>query len=124
MSGEYEHIEARAVRVGDLIWNPYGGSQGLAEVTSEPRERPDGTIEFDCADGRTGRFFPHSQLRLRRAAMESRDAKREAERLAGDEARPDEETEQVAEVNEWGGRGPSASYAEWLAEGWDAEAGQ
>jgi hypothetical protein len=54
---EREHIEARDVRPGDVIWNPYGGARGHAEVASEARERPDGTIEFDCADG-PDRAFP------------------------------------------------------------------
>jgi len=70
-------IDARDVRPGDMIWNPYGGARGHAEVASEPRERPDGTIEFDCADGRTGHFRPQFRLRLNRAAMERRDAERE-----------------------------------------------
>ncbi len=75
---EREHIEARDVRPGDMIWNPYGGARGHAEVASEPRERPDGTVEFDCADGRTGHFRPQFRLRLDRAAMERRDAEMEA----------------------------------------------
>ncbi len=75
---EREHIEAGDVRPGDMIWNPYGGARGHAEVASEPRERPDGTVEFDCADGRTGHFRPQFRLRLDRAAMERRDAEMEA----------------------------------------------
>ena len=75
---EREHIEARDVRPGDMIWNPYGGARGHAEVASERRERPDGTVEFDCADGRTGHFRPQFRLRLDRAAMERRDAEMEA----------------------------------------------
>jgi hypothetical protein len=53
VSGEHEreHIAARDVRPGDVVWNAYGGARGRAEVTSEARERTDGTIEFDCADG-------------------------------------------------------------------------
>ena len=74
---ESHSIEASAVRPGDLIWNPYGGARGHAEVASEPRQRPDGSVEFDCADGRTGRFRPQFRLRLNRGAMDSRDAERE-----------------------------------------------
>ncbi len=117
-------IDARDVQPGDLIWNPYGGPRGHAEVASEARERPDGTVEFDCADGRTGHFRPQFRLRLDRAAMERRDAGAEAERLAGSDAGwPDEKTRQAAEADAWGGRGPSASYAEGLAEGREPEAG-
>jgi hypothetical protein len=76
-------IDARDVRPGDMIWNPYGGPRGHAEVTSEPRERPDGTIEFDCADGRTGHFGPQFRLRLDRAAMARRDA--DAQRSAAEQ---------------------------------------
>jgi len=75
---ESHSIGAREVRPGDVIWNPHGGSRGRAEVTSEPRERPDGTIEFDCADGRTGHFSPQFRLRLDREAMARRDAEKEA----------------------------------------------
>ena len=71
-------IDACDVQPGDLIWNPYGGARGRAEVTSEARERPDGTIEFDCADGRTGHFRPQFRLRLDREAMDRRDAEKEA----------------------------------------------
>ena len=85
MSGEpeREHVEARDVRPGMVVWNAYGGVRGRAEVTSEARERPDGTIEFDCADGRTGHFRPQFRLRLDRAAMARRDAEREAGQLDG-----------------------------------------
>ena len=65
---ESRGIDARDVRPGMLVWNPYGGDRGYAVVTSEPRGRPDGTIEFDVADGRTGHFFPQSRLRLIRDA--------------------------------------------------------
>jgi len=75
---ESRGIDARDVRPGDVIWNPHGGFRGRAEVTSEPRERPDGTVEFDCADGRTGHFFPQFRLRLDREAMARRDAERDA----------------------------------------------
>jgi hypothetical protein len=75
---ESRGIDARDVRPGDVVWNPYGGARGRGEVTSEARERADGTVEFDCADGRTGHFFPHSRLRLDRAAMARRDAERAA----------------------------------------------
>jgi len=75
---ESRGIEARDVRPGMLVWNQYGGSRGYAVVTSEPRERPDGTIEFDVADGRTGHFRPQSRLRLIRTAMASAEAEREA----------------------------------------------
>ncbi len=71
-------IDAGDVRPGDIVWNPYGGARGRAEVTTEARERPDGTIEFDCADGRTGHFRPQFRLRLDREAMDRRDAAREA----------------------------------------------
>jgi len=40
------------------VWNPYGGARGRAQVASAPRERPDGAIEFDTADGRTAVFSP------------------------------------------------------------------
>ena len=83
MSGDREQgsrsVEASAVRPGDRIWNPYGGPQGYAVVASEPRTRPDGTVEFDVTDGRTGHFRPQFRLRLNRSAMEQRDAEREAE---------------------------------------------
>ena len=46
--------------------------------------------------------------------------------LAGDAAQPDPEPDarwiQEAEADAWGGRGPSASYAEWVAEGREPEA--
>jgi hypothetical protein len=32
-----------------------------------------------------------------------------------------DEAEQLADAEAWGGRGPSASYAEWLAEGREFE---
>src|SRR6266542_5993398 len=121
---ESRGIAARDVQPGMIVWNPYGGARGRAEVASEARERPDGTIEFDCADGRTGHFRPQFRLRLDREAMDRRDAGAEAERLAGSDAGwPDEKTRQAAEADAWGGRGPSASYAEWLAEGREPEAG-
>jgi hypothetical protein len=52
------------------------------------------------------------------AARESRTATYEASRRRSAE-RPAER-----EADARGGRGPSASYAEWLAEGRDPEAGQ
>ncbi len=58
------------VRPGMVVQNPYGGAHGRAVVASEPRERPDGTIEFDTEDGRTGVFRPHFRLYLDRAATE------------------------------------------------------
>jgi hypothetical protein len=51
-------IRACDVRPGMVVWNPYGGARGRAQVASEPRERPDGAIEFDTADGRTAVFSP------------------------------------------------------------------
>ena len=71
-------IAARDVKPGDVIWNPYGGARGRAEVASEVRWLPDGTVEFDAADGRTGRFRPQFRLRLDTGAMARRDAEREA----------------------------------------------
>ncbi len=75
---ESRGIAARDVQPGMIVWNPYGGARGRAEVASEARERPDGTIEFDCADGRTGHFRPQFRLRLDREAMTRRDVEREA----------------------------------------------
>jgi hypothetical protein len=40
---ESHSIDARDVRPGDVVWNAYGGSRGRAEVTSEARERTDGS---------------------------------------------------------------------------------
>jgi hypothetical protein len=51
-------VRPRDVRPGMVVWNPYGGARGRAQVASEPRERPDGAIEFDTADGRTALFRP------------------------------------------------------------------
>ena len=51
-------VRPRDVRPGMVVWNPYGGARGRARVASEPRERPDGAIEFDTADGRTALFSP------------------------------------------------------------------
>jgi len=61
-------IRPGEVRPGMVVRNPYGGAHGRAVVASEPRERPDGTIEFDTEDGRTGVFRPHFRLHLDRAA--------------------------------------------------------
>jgi hypothetical protein len=81
---ESRWIEARDVRPGVIAWNPYGGPRGRLEVASEARERPDGAVEFDVADGRTGHFRPTFRLRLDRAAMERAEAERaEADQEAG-----------------------------------------
>jgi hypothetical protein len=73
-------IHARDVRPGMVVWNPYGGTRGRAEVTSEPRQRPDGAVEFDTADGRTGVFRPHFRLHVDRPATERLAAERAAQR--------------------------------------------
>jgi len=57
-------VRARDVRPGMVVWNPYGGARGRAQVAGEPRERPDGAIEFDTADGRTALFRPGFRLYL------------------------------------------------------------
>jgi hypothetical protein len=73
-------IHARDVQPGMVVWNPYGGARGRAEVASEPRRRPDGTIEFDTADGRTGVFRPDFHLHVDRSATERLAAERAAQR--------------------------------------------
>ncbi len=78
--GQDHSIRARDVRPGMVVWNPYGGARGRALVASEPRERPDGAVEFDTADGRTGVFRPHFRLHFDRAATERLAAERDAER--------------------------------------------
>ncbi len=83
-------IRARDVRPGMVIWNPYGGARGRALVASEPRERPDGAIEFDTADGRTGIFRPHFRLHFDRSATE---------RLAEDETDPGPTERQLEDWN-------------------------
>jgi len=72
-------ICARDVRPGMIVRNPYGGARGRGEVVGEPRQGPDGTIEFDLADGRTGRFRPGFRLDLDTAAPEPTQAEREAD---------------------------------------------
>jgi hypothetical protein len=78
----HHHIHARDVRPGMVVWNPYGGARGQAEVASEPRRRPDGAIEFDTTDGRTGVFRPHFRLHFDRSATERLAAERAAQHPA------------------------------------------
>lgn len=72
-------VAARDVQPGMIVWNPYGGRRGRIIVASEPRELPDGTVEFDAADGRTGHFRPVFELLLDPAAMDRAQAGRDAE---------------------------------------------
>jgi len=74
--GQGYSIDARDVRPGMVDWNPYGGRRGRVVVASEPRERPDGAVEFDAADGRTGIFRPQFGLHYDRAATERLAAER------------------------------------------------
>jgi hypothetical protein len=67
---ESHSVAARDVQAGQILWNPHGGSCGRMEVASDARERADGAIEFDLADGRTGLFSPRFSLQLDRPAME------------------------------------------------------
>jgi hypothetical protein len=62
-------IRAVDVRPGMIVWNPQGGRRGRMEVSGEVRQLPDGTVQFDLADGRTGHFTTSFPLRLDRAAM-------------------------------------------------------
>jgi hypothetical protein len=70
-------IHASDVRPGMVVRNPYGGARGRFLVASEPRPRPDGTVEFDTADGRTGRFRPQFRLYFDRAETERLAAERD-----------------------------------------------
>src|SRR5260370_38191258 len=93
-------IHARDVRPGMVVWNPYGGARGRALVASEPRERPDGVVEFDTADGRTGVFRPHFRLHFDRAATERLAAERDAEQ-PGQAGRPPRLTEPDTNADRW-----------------------
>lgn len=72
-------VAAADVTPGQALWNPYGGSRGNFIAASEPRHMPDGSIEIDAEDGRTGRFRPGYELHLNWRAMDMRDAELEAE---------------------------------------------
>jgi hypothetical protein len=74
-------VAACDIKPGMIVWNPYGGSRGRLVAASEVRERPDGTVEFDAADGRTGHFRPQFRLRPDWPAMDR--AKTEEERELG-----------------------------------------
>lgn len=87
-AAESHGINASDVKPGMIVWNAYGGSRGRLEVASEVRERADGNVEFDVADGRTGLFRPGFRLRLDRAAMERAAADREAAARQEREPRP------------------------------------
>jgi hypothetical protein len=88
-------ISARDVRPGMVVWNPYGGARGRALVASDPRERPDGAIEFDTADGRTGVYRPRFRLHFDRAATERLATGQDAERQSGQERLPETGTERI-----------------------------
>jgi hypothetical protein len=74
--GQTRSIHARDVRPGMVVRNPYGGARGRFLVASEPRPRPDGAVEFDTGDGRTGVFRPQFRLYFDRAETERLAAER------------------------------------------------
>ena len=65
------YVRAQDVEPGQHLWNPYGGPIGHFVVASQARPAPDGTVEFDAADGRTGRFRPNFHLIINWAAMDA-----------------------------------------------------
>jgi hypothetical protein len=75
--GQGHTIHARDVRPGMVVRNPYGGARGRFLVASEPRPRPDGMVEVDTGDGRTGRFRPQFRLYFDRAETERLAAERD-----------------------------------------------
>ncbi len=64
-------VEAQHVEPGQHLWNPYGGRLGHFVVASEARPSPDGHVEFEIADGRTGRFRPDFHLYINWPAMDA-----------------------------------------------------
>lgn len=93
--GQEDSIHARDVRPGMVVWNPYGGARGQAVVASQPRERPDGAIEFDTTDGRTGVYRPHFRLHFDRTATQRLAAQRDAERQSQAGRPPEADPERI-----------------------------
>jgi tetratricopeptide (TPR) repeat protein len=58
----WQRIHAENVQPAMVVRNPYGGSRGRGVVASEVRQMPNGTVEFEVEDGRTGRFRRHFEL--------------------------------------------------------------
>jgi hypothetical protein len=49
-------VQAADVEPGMMLWNPYGGDRGRFTAASAARVMPDGSVEVETEDGRTGKF--------------------------------------------------------------------
>jgi Bifunctional DNA primase/polymerase, N-terminal len=127
--GQPEHLEELAAAAVSAGLSRREADRTIRSAQAQARQDPHATPQLrgpvQLAPGREPEPQPAGGGRDRQDASRQESARGRVAALEADRDGPGwkQATKEASDAEAWGGRGPSASYAEWLAEGREPEPG-